>query len=188
MIVVADLLIRSSLILESVEEGIPMHVDIGLLPEESLSVSTELVKEASVVIVLHHHLLLLELVLIILELLYPFEGRLPDGHILCRPYVEIDLHLVDFCLGLDAHLSLRAELSLLGEEVLEEDCDRRFHLLKDVFVDDLFSDLVASVTSRATACDSSEVGHLVEDFFDVLEDYLGLFAEESLERTEAVLL
>lgn len=82
MIVIADLLIGSSLILKSVEEGIAMHVDIWLLPEESLSIATELIKETCVVIVLHHHLLLFELVLIILELFDSLEGRLPDWHIL----------------------------------------------------------------------------------------------------------
>lgn len=82
MIVIADLLIGSSLILEGIEEGIAMHVDIWLLPEESLSIATELIKETSVVVVLHHHLLLFELVLIILELLDSLEGRLPDRNIL----------------------------------------------------------------------------------------------------------
>lgn len=82
MIVIADLLIGSSLILEGIEEGIAMHVDIGLLPEESLPIATELIKETSVVIVLHHHLLLFELVLIILELLDSLERRLSDRHIL----------------------------------------------------------------------------------------------------------
>lgn len=83
MIVIVNLLIRPSLILEGIEEGIPMHVNIRLLPEESLPISTELVKETCVVIVLHHHLLLFELVLIILKLLDSLKGRLPDWHILC---------------------------------------------------------------------------------------------------------
>lgn len=52
MVVVADLLIGSALILEGIEEGISMHVDIGLLPEESLPISAELIKETSVVVVL----------------------------------------------------------------------------------------------------------------------------------------
>lgn len=83
MIVVAYLLVGSSLILEGVEERIPMHVDVRLLSEESLTISAEFVKETCVVVVLHHHLLLFELVLIILEFLDPLEGRLPDRYILC---------------------------------------------------------------------------------------------------------
>lgn len=38
--------------------------------------------------------------------------------------MEVYLHLVDFCLGLDAHLPLWAQFSLLGEEVLEKNGDR----------------------------------------------------------------
>lgn len=100
--------------------------------------------------------------------------------------MEIYLHLVNFSLGLDACPPLWTQLSLLCEEVLEENGNRRFHLLKDVLVDDLFGDFVASVTSASTARDSSQIGYFSQDFFDFLEDDLRLFAEKALERIEAM--
>lgn len=61
-------------------------------------------------------------------------------------------------------------------------------MLEDVLIDDLLGDLVAGVATGSTACNSSQVGYFIEDFFDFLQDDLGLFAEKSLERTEAMLL
>lgn len=159
MVVVADLLIRPSLILEGIEEGIAVHVDIGLLPEEALSVPVEAVEHPCIVTVLSHHLLVLELVFLVLELLDALEGGLADGDVLGGSHMQIQLHFIDLGLGLDADFACGPELALLCEEVAEEDGDGRLHLLEDVLVYDLLRDLIAHVASR-TASQATQVAHL----------------------------
>ena len=149
MVVIADFLILSALILESIEKGITMHVDIRLLSEEALTISIETIEHSGVITILPHHLLMLELIFLILEFLDPLERRLANWHIPGRSHMQVHLHLIHFGLGLDAHLSRWAQFALLSEEVAEEDGDGRLHLLEDIFVDDLLGDLVARVTSRA---------------------------------------
>lgn len=105
MVVIADFLIRPALILEGIEKGVAMHVDIGLLAEEALTISIETIEHSSVITILSHHLLVLELILLILELLDTLEGGLADRHIPSRPYMQIHLHLVHLGLSLDAHLT-----------------------------------------------------------------------------------
>ena len=79
MLVVVYFLVSSScLILECIEEGVSMHVDVWLLSEESLTVATESIQESIGYLL---HLLLIEFLLFFLEVFYPIERYLPDRHV-----------------------------------------------------------------------------------------------------------
>lgn len=78
MLVVVDLEISTALILHSVEESVAVHVDIRLLPEKALAVTSKSIKE---VIVHLHHLLLLESVTFFLEILNSLKRRLSYRYI-----------------------------------------------------------------------------------------------------------
>lgn len=88
--VVANFLIRPTLILKCIKEGIPMHIDIGLLSEKPLPVTFKLIEHASIIIVVHHHLLVFEFVLLILEILYPLKRWLPNRHVFRWSNMQVD--------------------------------------------------------------------------------------------------
>ncbi len=64
MVIIGYFLSPSSLILESAEKSVSMHVDAGLLPEESLPIPSKPVKEGASDL---SHLLHFELVLLFLK-------------------------------------------------------------------------------------------------------------------------
>jgi hypothetical protein len=119
MVIIGYFLSPSSLILESAEKGVSMHVDAGLLPEKSLPIPSKPVKEGASDL---SHLLHFELVLLFLEVFNSVKRYFSNRHIFSRTHMKINLKLIDFGLGLHFFAYLRTQLPLLSEKVLEEDC------------------------------------------------------------------
>lgn len=74
--------------------------------------------------------------------LEPLKGFFADGDVFGGPHVQIDFHRINNIFSLHVVGDFGSEFPLLGEQILKEHDDGRLHLLKDIFVDDLFSNLV----------------------------------------------
>jgi hypothetical protein len=118
-IAVVNLVIPLTLVLEGSEEGVSVHVDARLLPIKALAIPSEpIIHHVGQI----HHLLLLEFNLFVLKVFDPFERCFPDGHIPSRPDVHVNLQLIKLRLCVTSFVRLGPELSLLSEQILEEDC------------------------------------------------------------------
>ena len=79
VVIVRNFLVPPSLILKGSKKGISMHIDSGLLPEESLTITSHLIHDNCVQ---SHHLLLLKLISLVLKIFDPVERGLSNRHIL----------------------------------------------------------------------------------------------------------
>jgi hypothetical protein len=82
--IVVYLNVSATLVLHGVEKSIAVHVDIGLLSEKTLTITSKPIHE---VIVHLHHLLLFESITFFLEVFDPLKGRLSNWDVFGRSYV-----------------------------------------------------------------------------------------------------
>jgi len=174
MLIVVYFQISPTLILHRIEKDVSMHIYVRLLVEKSLTIASESIHKGIVEL---HHLLLPKLVALLLKILNPFEWGLSDRQIFSRPDMQINFNLIYFGFSLNPVADVRSELSFLCEEILEEDDQRRLHLLEDILVNNLFSDFIPNIGSPCSTRHPFERFYFSQYLSYSFEHLLGLVLE-----------